>query len=69
MFSKIEVNGANTHPLYQYLKKTCGGTLLDTVKWNFTKFLINKQGVAVQRYSPMVKPLDIEKDIIELLKE
>ena len=67
MFSKIDVNGDNTHPLYRYLKAKCSGTLGDYIKWNFTKFLIDKNGIPVQRYGPNVTPEDIENDIINLL--
>ncbi|XP_065320747.1 uncharacterized protein LOC135928264 [Gordionus sp. m RMFG-2023] len=68
MFSKIDVNGSNTEPLFQYLKKAQNGLLFDAIKWNFTKFLINKEGVPVKRYAPNVEPLSIEKDIVELLE-
>jgi glutathione peroxidase-family protein len=68
MFSKIDVNGDNAHPLYQYLKHICGGTLGDNIKWNFSKFLVDKNGIPVKRYAPPTKPLDIEKDILNLLK-
>ena len=68
MFSKIDVNGNNAHPLYQYLKTKCGGTLVDAIKWNFTKFLVDKNGVPIKRYAPNVKPLDIEKDFENLLE-
>jgi glutathione peroxidase len=68
MFSKIDVNGNNTHPLYQYLKSNAKGLLgSDAIKWNFTKFLVNKQGEVVQRYAPSTKPSEIEKDIVPLL--
>jgi len=64
MFSKIEVNGDNAHPLYKWLKNQKGGILgFDAIKWNFTKFLIDKKGVPVKRYAPTVEPKDIEKDI------
>ena len=67
MFSKIDVNGDNTDPLYQYLKHVCGGTLGDYIKWNFTKFLVDRNGKPVKRFSPHVKPEDIENDILNLL--
>ena len=63
MFSKIDVNGPNAHPLYVFLKNAKHGTLTNNIKWNFTKFLCDKQGVPVKRYSPTVSPLDIVKDI------
>jgi glutathione peroxidase-family protein len=69
MFSKINVNGPDAHPLFNYLKGTCGGTMGDFIKWNFTKFLVNKNGEAVKRFAPNVKPLDFEQDIVNLLKE
>ena len=68
LFSKIDVNGANTHPLYQYLKNNSSGFMgTDIIKWNFTKFLINKDGQVVKRYSPSTTPEEIELDIKELL--
>lgn len=69
MFSKVNVNGEDAHPMYKYLKSKQGGTLGDFIKWNFSKFLINRQGVPVKRYAPTTKPLDIEKDIVNLLNE
>lgn len=63
MFSKIDVNGSNAHPLYVFLKNAKHGTLTNNIKWNFTKFLCDKHGVPVKRYSPTVAPLDIAKDI------
>ncbi|WP_458701696.1 glutathione peroxidase [Sulfurospirillum sp. 1307] len=67
MFSKIDVNGENTHPLYVYLKKNSGGFLTDTIKWNFTKFLVDKDGKVIHRYAPSTTPAEIEKDIEKLL--
>ncbi|MBE0490759.1 MAG: glutathione peroxidase [Sulfurospirillum sp.] len=68
MFAKIDVNGANAHPLYVYLKKNAPeGFLSDAIKWNFTKFLINKEGKIVQRYAPSTTPESIETDIKKLL--
>lgn len=61
MFSKIDVNGENTHPLYKYLKSELGGILGSRIKWNFTKFLIDKKGKPVTRFSPFTKPEKIEK--------
>ncbi len=68
MFQKIDVNGSNAHPLFQYLKKEKGGVLGKEIKWNFTKFLIDREGNIVKRYAPTVSPSKIEEDIIELLK-
>jgi len=68
LFSKIEVNGENTHPLYQHLKSEAPGILGSKgIKWNFTKFLVNNQGEVIKRYSPTTKPADIAADIAALL--
>lgn len=67
MFSKIEVNGANTHPLYQYLKKELPGFPGNNIKWNFTKFLMDRNGKPVKRFSPVTKPEKLRKDIEALL--
>ena len=68
LFSKIEVNGEGTHPLYQHLKAEAGGLLTDGIKWNFTKFLIARDGRVLDRFAPFTKPSDIEEDIVEALK-
>ncbi|KAJ3276825.1 hypothetical protein HDV01_002880 [Terramyces sp. JEL0728] len=69
VMEKIDVNGDNAHPLYEYLKKEKPGIMgLKRIKWNFEKFLIDKQGNVVNRYSSMVKPFDIEPDILKLLE-
>lgn len=60
---KVDVNGNNAHPVYKYLKKKKGGFLFSQIKWNFTKFLIDKNGVPVKRYAPTVKPKEMEEDI------
>tara|TARA_B100000767_G_C19655393_1_gene488641 strand:+ start:389 stop:880 length:492 start_codon:yes stop_codon:yes gene_type:complete len=68
LMDKIEVNGDNTHPLYEYLKKSAPGILgSKNIKWNFTKFLINKQGEVVKRYAPTTKPAQLVNDINKLL--
>lgn len=68
MFAKVDVNGVHAHPLFVYLKKQTPGILgFNTVKWNFTKFLVDSIGNVVQRYSPTTKPLEIVKDIEALL--
>ncbi|HAM11227.1 MAG: hypothetical protein A2X05_15115 [Bacteroidetes bacterium GWE2_41_25] len=67
MFSKIDVNGANAHPILKYLKSELHGFLLKRIKWNFTKFLIDSKGVPVKRYAPSFKPEDISGDIEKLL--
>ena len=64
VFGKIEVNGANTHPLYEYLKKKAPGLFgSKKIKWNFTKFLVDPNGKVIRRYGPNVLPGDIEQDI------
>jgi glutathione peroxidase len=68
MFSKIEVNGDNTHPLYTYLKTEAKGLLgSEKIKWNFTKFLVNREGEVIKRYAPNTEPKDIAADIKALL--
>lgn len=68
MFAKIDVNGDNTHPLYRYLKSNAPGILgSEMIKWNFTKFLIDRNGKIVGRYAPATEPKSIEKDIENLL--
>ena len=68
MFAKIDVNGAAAHPLYKYLKHEVPGALgSEAIKWNFTKFLINRAGEAVSRYSPLTKPETLEQPIKALL--
>lgn len=68
IFAKIEVNGANTHPLYAYLKSAAAGVLgTEAIKWNFTKFLINRHGEVIDRYGSQTKPAAISKDIEKLL--
>lgn len=68
MFDKVEVNGKDAHPIFKYLKKELPGTLGGRIKWNFTKFLLDKDGNPVKRFSPTTKPEKIEKDIQTLLK-
>jgi glutathione peroxidase len=67
MFDKIDVNGDNAHPLYQYLKNEKSGLLGSSIKWNFTKFLINRSGKVVGRYAPTTTPEQLTKDIEALL--
>jgi glutathione peroxidase len=67
VFSKIEVNGKNAHPLYQYLKSEKGGIFGNNIKWNFTKFLVDKEGKVIKRYAPTVKPMRIEKNIKKVI--
>lgn len=68
MFAKIEVNGAGTHPLYRHLKAAKKGLLgTEAVKWNFTKFLVGRNGAVLRRYAPTDTPDRIEPDLIPLL--
>jgi len=68
MYSKVEVNGANAHPLYKWLKAEKSGMLgLDGIKWNFTKFLVDRQGNVIKRYAPTDTPEKIEKDLAAVL--
>jgi len=68
MFAKIEVNGAGAHPIYKYLKDAKPGLLgSESVKWNFTKFLIDRNGEPVARYAPQTKPEELEGPIKALL--
>ncbi|QGZ41224.1 glutathione peroxidase [Pseudoduganella flava] len=70
LFAKIDVNGDNAHPLYQYLKKTAPGLLgTEAIKWNFTKFLIRRDGTVAHRYAPTTKPEELVQDIEALLAE
>jgi glutathione peroxidase len=69
MFSKVEVNGDGAHPFYQWLKKEKPGLLgIGAIKWNFTKFLVGRDGKVIKRYAPTDKPEAIEKDIAAALK-
>jgi glutathione peroxidase len=63
LFSKVDVNGENAHPVYKFLKTEKGGLLGDAIKWNFTKFLVDKQGNVVERYAPTTTPDRIAGDI------
>ncbi|MGB6635640.1 MAG: glutathione peroxidase [Bradyrhizobium sp.] len=67
MFDKIDVNGDNAHPLYQYLRGEKSGLLGSSIKWNFTKFLIDRSGKVVGRYAPTTTPESLTKDIEALL--
>jgi glutathione peroxidase len=70
LFEKIEVNGDNTHPLYVFLKSEATGFLgSESIKWNFTKFLIDKQGQVIDRYGSATKPKKIANDNRKLLKK
>ena len=67
MFGKIDVNGSGADPLFTHLKSEAGGMLGDRIKWNFTKFLVNREGEVVKRYAPTTKPEAIAADIEGLL--
>lgn len=67
MFSKIDVNGENAHPVFQFLKEKQNGVLGNNIKWNFTKFLIDSEGNPVKRFSPITKPEKIDKYLEKLL--
>jgi glutathione peroxidase len=67
MFAKIDVNGSGAHPLYQYLKNAKSGLLGASIKWNFTKFLIDRAGQVVARHAPTTKPEGLAKEIEALL--
>jgi glutathione peroxidase len=67
MFEKIDVNGANAHPLYNYLKSEKSGLLGSGIKWNFTKFLVDRAGRVVGRYAPTTKPESLKEEIEALL--
>ena len=68
LFAKIDVNGAEAHPLFRYLKHAAPGVLgTERIKWNFTKFLVNRDGDVVKRYAPQTKPEAIAADIEKLL--
>jgi glutathione peroxidase len=68
LFSKIEVNGPQTHPLYQYLKTEGKGIFgTEAIKWNFTKFLVSAEGKVIERFAPQTQPQDLEREIEKLL--
>ncbi|WP_345371262.1 glutathione peroxidase [Algivirga pacifica] len=69
IFEKIEVNGSGTHPIFKYLKDNLSGFLMKRIKWNFTKFMLDKNGQPYKRFSPTTKPEDLEKYVVELLNK
>lgn len=69
MYSKIDVNGDTAHPLWKWLKSKQGGFLVDAIKWNFSKFLINRKGIPVERFATTTNPLAMEENIKKLLAE
>lgn len=68
LFHKINVNGGDAHPLYKWLKSQIGGWFGDAIKWNWTKFLSDRAGTPVERYSPSTFPLSFEDKIVSLLR-
>ena len=69
MFAKIDVNGADAHPLYDFLKSEKSGLLgLEAIKWNFSKFLVDQEGRVVERYAPTTTPAALRGDIEALLR-
>lgn len=69
MFEKILVNGKNAHPLYKFLKEQMGGVFNDEIKWNFTKFLVDKDGNVTGRFASNTNPRDLEEVILQELKK
>ena len=67
MFSKVDVNGDNAHPIFKYLKKELGGWFGSRVKWNFTKFLIDANGIPIKRFAPITKPEKIGEYLEKML--
>jgi len=67
MMAKTDVNGADAHPIYEWLKEQKGGVLTDGIKWNFTKFLVDSKGQVIDRYAPTTKPEAIKNDIEQAL--
>jgi len=68
MFQKVDVHGDDAHPLFNFLQEQKGGVLTNKIKWNFTKFLIDREGHVIERYAPMTKPESFEKDIVKTLE-
>ena len=66
---KVDVNGSNEHPVFSFLKRKKPGLFGKRIKWNFTKFLIDRNGNPIKRYAPTVKPEKIEKDILRLVND
>jgi glutathione peroxidase len=63
MFAKVDVNGADAHPLFKWLRSQTGGLLGDAIKWNFAKFLVGRDGAVLERYAPTTKPESLARDI------
>jgi len=69
LFEKLDVNGSGAHPLYKWLKEAMPGSITNTVKWNFTKFLLDREGNPIQRFSPWEEPKTFEDKIQKLLDQ
>ena len=69
IMKKIKVNGSEADPIFQYLKSQAGGFITNAIKWNFTKFLISRDGTEIRRYAPITKPSKIAKDIEAMLAQ
>ena len=68
IFDTVNVNGELAHPIFKYLKNRLEGLFDNSIKWNFSKFLIDRNGIPHKRYSPLIDPLELENDIEQLLK-
>ncbi len=68
MFAKVDVNGRNADPLWQWLRRSKGGVFGNRIKWNFTKFLVGRDGQVIERYAPRIRPGAIEDDIVTALQ-
>ena len=67
MFEKVDVNGDDAHPLFEWLRSEKGGVLGDAIKWNFTKFLVGRDGTPMERFAPQTEPADLAADIEKAL--
>lgn len=68
LMAKVKVNGADTHPVFKLLKKKAPGAIGESIKWNFTKFLVSRDGQTIKRYAPTVEPEAMESDIVAVLQ-
>ena len=68
MFSKVDVNGKNAHPLFKYLKSELSGIIGGRIKWNFTKFLVDPTGKPIKRFAPTDTPEDMDKYLESIIK-
>ncbi|MFW2513452.1 glutathione peroxidase [Demequina sp. SO4-13] len=69
MFATVDVNGKGAHPIFQWLRSEAGGALGSSIKWNFTKFLVGRDGHVIKRYGPQTEPAEIAKDIAAALAD